>query len=128
MAFGWAAARFDDLVNLIPARLAALWLCLAAFLMPEASGKGAGHIAWRDSAGHASPNAGWPEAAMAGALALRLGGPRIYGGRKVEDAWMGEGHDADAAALFQALRLYRTACILQSAALAALALAYRTSA
>ena len=68
--FGWAAARFDDLVNLPASRLAALWLTLAAGTR--------GGAAWaavrRDASAHRSPNAGWPEAAMAGALGLKLAG------------------------------------------------------
>ncbi len=87
--FGWFAARFDDLLNLIPARLAALALVGASFFM----GLGAG-AAWkimlRDSRVHSSPNAGYPEAAMAGALGLKLGGPSYYFGRLVEKATLGE--------------------------------------
>src|SRR3546814_13544349 len=71
-AFGWAAARTDDLLNLVPARLGGLLICLA--------GSGGWGIMWRDSARHASPNAGWPEAAMAGALGLKLAGPIAYDG------------------------------------------------
>ena len=82
--FGWAAARFDDLVNLPASRLAALWIVLAARL------DGAPRAAWaavrRDAGASRSPNAGWPEAAMAGALGLKLAGPRVYGGVLVEDA------------------------------------------
>ncbi len=120
-AFGWAAARFDDLVNLPASRLAALWILLAC---PLAGGSAAG--AWqairRDASRHRSPNAGWPEAAMAGALGLRLAGPRAYGGEMVEDAVMGDGRrDAAAADIRRALRLYRAACAVQFAAVAGLA-------
>jgi adenosylcobinamide-phosphate synthase len=78
-AFGWAAARLDDLLNWPAARLTALLIALAA---PMAGGSPirALAVAWRDGRRHASPNAGWPEAAMAGALGLRLGGDRWYGG------------------------------------------------
>ena len=68
-AFGWAAARLDDLVNLPASRLAALWIVLAAFLAPGASPSEAVRAVRRDASRHRSPNAGWPEAAMAGALA-----------------------------------------------------------
>ncbi|MCX8256411.1 MAG: cobalamin biosynthesis protein, partial [Beijerinckiaceae bacterium] len=66
--------------------------------------------------GHASPNAGWPEAAMAGALKLSLGGPRVYAGRLVEDATIGDGpREIGAEAIRQALTLYRVACALEIA-------------
>jgi adenosylcobinamide-phosphate synthase len=107
--FGWAAARLDDLVNLPASRLSALLLSLA-------SGRQAGramHTVWRDAAKHRSPNAGWPEAAMAGALGLRLAGPRTYGTTRIEDAWMGGGRtQATAADIERALRLYRRSCAL----------------
>src|SRR5580698_4166422 len=75
-AFGWASARLDDLVNLPGSRLAALWLLLAACLLPGASPRGAWRVVWRDAGKHRSPNAGWPEGALAGALGLKLNGPR----------------------------------------------------
>ncbi len=122
-AFGWAAARLDDLVNLPASRLAALWLILAAALTPGASAPDAARAVWRDASRHRSPNAGWPEAAMAGALALKLAGPRVYGETLVEDAFMGEGRrEADAADIKRALRLYRLACVVQTLALAIAAL------
>jgi adenosylcobinamide-phosphate synthase len=121
-AFGWAAARFDDLVNLPASRLSALWLVLAALLQPGASAAGAIAAVRRDSAKHRSPNAGWPEAAMAGALGLRLNGPRIYGTTRVEDHWMGNGRaEATVEDLRRALELYRTACAIQLAAAALVA-------
>lgn len=86
-AFGWAAARFDDLLNLVPARLSAL-LIAAAALLTARSPRRALTFAWRDAYLHKSPNAGWPEAATAGALGLALGGPRRYEDRKVEGAWL----------------------------------------
>jgi len=113
-AFGWAAARLDDLVNLPAARLAALWLILAAMVTPGARPINAIRSALRDAGKHVSPNAGWPEAAMAGALGLRLGGPRRYADESVDGAWIGDGrHDADADDIRRALRLYRSACLLQ---------------
>mgnify|MGYP000867454663 CR=1 FL=1 len=124
LAFGWAAARLDDLVNLPASRLSALWIALAASLLPSASGRGALSAVCRDAPRHRSPNAGWPEAAMAGALGLRLAGPRIYGGETVDDHWMGTGRpDATAADIRRALRVYRLACVAQAATVALLAVA-----
>jgi adenosylcobinamide-phosphate synthase len=118
-AFGWAAARLDDLVNLPASRLAALWLILAALLTPGTSAGDAARAVWRDAAHHRSPNAGWPEAAMAGALGLQLAGPRVYGDTLVDDAFMGAGRrEAGAAAIQRALRLFTRACAIQAAALA----------
>lgn len=121
-AFGWAAARFDDLVNLPASRLAALWIACAALVTPGASARDSVMAVRRDARKHRSPNAGWPEAAMAGALGLALAGPRVYGTTLVEDAIMGSGRrEADAADIRRALRLYRTALLLQAAVLAAIA-------
>jgi len=103
-AFGWAAARADDGANLLPARLAGALLCLAG-------GRG-WRIMRRDARKHASPNAGWPEAAMAGALGLRLAGPIAYDGAVQDKAWIGDGReDADATDIVRALRIYRRACL-----------------
>ena len=117
-AFGWAAARIDDLANLIPARLtgalfallavrrSAAWLCML-----------------RDARRHRSPNAGWPEAAMAGALGVRLSGPRIYHGSTADEPWLNEGaRDPQAADIRRALQLYRRAMMLLAAMFAMLAL------
>ena len=124
--FGWAAARFDDVVNLPASRLAALCIVLAAALLPGARAGAALRAVWRDAGQHRSPNAGWPEAAMAGALGLRLAGPRSYHGVPVDDAWMGDGRaEAGAADVFRALDLYRVACGLQIAAIAAVAVIVR---
>lgn len=90
-AFGWAAARLDDLVNLVPARLAGGLLALGALLIPWASAKRALATMLRDADKHRSVNAGWPEAAMAGALGLSLGGPRHYTGDHADDPWIGAG-------------------------------------
>ena len=121
--FGWAAARTDDAVNWPAARLAVLWLALAAFLVPRASPGQALAIAWRDAGKHDSPNAGWPEAAMAGALGLRLVGPSTYEGELVEKGWMGDGRAAlKAADIRTALDLYRAACGVQFGVLAILLL------
>jgi adenosylcobinamide-phosphate synthase len=120
-AFGWAAARLDDLVNLPASRLASLWLIPAAALTEGASARDAARAAWRDASHQRSPNAGWPEAAMAGALGLKLAGPRVYGETLVDDAFMGEGRrEANAADIRQALRLFTRACAIQAVTLSAL--------
>ena len=84
-AFGWAAARFDDLLNLIPARATALLIALTQGGLRE----------WRaiaaDARRHRSPNAGWPEAAMARALGVALSGPRAYDGRMQDFAYVNAG-------------------------------------
>ncbi len=109
-AFGWAAARLDDLVNLPASRLTGLLFVAAAALVPGASAPSAWQAYRRDARLHRSPNAGWPEAAMAGALGLRLAGPRVYGGILVDDHWMGDGRaEATAQDIDRALMIYRTA-------------------
>jgi adenosylcobinamide-phosphate synthase len=109
-AFGWAAARLDDLVNLPASRLTGLMFVAAAAMVPGASAPSAWRAYWRDARQHRSPNAGWPEAAMAGALGLRLAGPRIYGGVLVDDHWMGDGRaEATAQDIDRALVIYRVA-------------------
>ncbi len=107
-AFGWAAARFDDLVNLPASRLSALLIVAAAWVTGAGSPAKAWSAVRHDAGRHRSPNAGWPEAAMAGALGLALAGPRNYGGVLVDDALMGEGgrREAMAADIRRALRLY----------------------
>lgn len=114
-AFGWASARLDDLVNLPASRLAALWIALAAGI------PGAGHAlaaVRRDARRHRSPNAGWPEAAMAGALGLRLAGPRRYAGILVDDAWMGDGRSAALPSdLRRALAICRRAGVIEAVTL-----------
>lgn len=113
LAFGWAAARLDDLVNLPASRLTALLIVAVAALDKEADAAAAWRAVRRDAGQHRSPNAGWPEAAMAGALGLRLAGPRIYGDVTVADGWMGDGRaQAHAGDIRRALRLYRRACLL----------------
>ena len=116
--FGWASARLDDLANLIPARLTGLLLCLVG-----GSPRGCLRTMLRDAPHHRSPNAGWPEAAMAGALGLRLAGPRTYGDTIVDDRWMGDGRaEAAAGDIRAALALYRRALALMWAAVVALLL------
>lgn len=124
LAFGWAAARFDDLVNLPASRLAGIWLVLAATLTPGASAAGAIRAIRRDARHHTSPNAGWPEAATAGALGFALAGPRVYGGVAIDAAFMGDGRrDLSSVDVRRALRLYRTALLVEALVLFLLALA-----
>ncbi|MCK0071079.1 adenosylcobinamide-phosphate synthase CbiB [Kordiimonas laminariae] len=88
--FGWASAKLDDAMNLLPARITALLLALGAFVLRIPSAFQGFKVAFKDAYLHASPNAGWPEATMAGLLKVRLGGPRSYGpGQREEYAWLG---------------------------------------
>lgn len=104
-AFGWAAARIDDGANLIPARVGGIVICLA--------GGGGWRTMVRDAGKHASPNAGWTEAAMAGVLGLRLAGPVAYDGTVHAKPWIGTGQtEAGAADIGRALRIYHRACLL----------------
>lgn len=102
--FGWAAARADDLVMLVPARLSGVLVAIA--------GGGGWKAMWRDATNHASPNGGWPEAAMAGALGRQLGGPVSYAGAPASRALLGDGPRPLAANLVRALWIYRRACLL----------------
>lgn len=111
--FGWAAARLDDFVNLPGARLTALLLAIAALLSTTTSAKAAVTAMMRDAHRHVSPNAGWPESALAGALGITLGGPRTYDGRQVELATMGQGKSTlDANDIRNGLSLYGRALSL----------------
>jgi adenosylcobinamide-phosphate synthase len=121
--FGRFAAQLDDVANWLPARLAAVLLLVAAALVPGTDPAAAWQAILRDAPRHRSPNAGWPEAAMAGALGLRLAGPRRYGGSLVADGWMGDGRAAATAAdIGAALKLFWIACALQAALVLALGL------
>ncbi len=111
-AFGWAAARLDDLLNWVPARLTALAIAAGAVDpgWDTAPTRRAWRCARRDAPRHRSPNAGWPEAAMAGGLGVRLGGPRRYGALAVTGAWLGDGRRRAAPAdITAALGVYRRA-------------------
>jgi adenosylcobinamide-phosphate synthase len=122
MDFGRFAARLDDVASWLPARLAALLILAAATFSPGTTPAAGWRAIGRDAALHRSVNAGWPEAAMAGSLGLRLAGPRRYGGRLVEDAWMGDGTPlATPADIRRALKILVRACVL-TAGLLALAL------
>ncbi|MAF48056.1 MAG: cobalamin biosynthesis protein CobD [Rhodospirillaceae bacterium] len=126
--FGKAAARLDDLANYIPARIAALFLAAAALSRSEHGAIEAARTALRDGARHRSVNAGYPEAAIAGALGLKLSGPRAYGGQhnsnKLRDEpWIGAGRtDAEPADIGAGLRLYVNACLLLGAIMVVAAL------
>jgi adenosylcobinamide-phosphate synthase len=121
-AFGWAAARLDDLINLPASRLAAL-LLIAAAATGEFEAGLAWRAVWRDASCHRSPNAGYPEAAMAGALRLALAGPRVYDGVEIDDAFMGSGRrNADAEDIRRALMLFRRADAILIVLLALIAL------
>jgi adenosylcobinamide-phosphate synthase len=122
-AYGWAAARLDDWVNLPASRLSACFIAMAAGIAPGCNAFAAIRAVRRDARHHRSPNAGWPEAAMAGALGLRLAGPRVYAGVAVDDHWMGEGRaQLDANDIRRALMLYRIACGMQAGVIALLLL------
>lgn len=121
--FGWAAARLDDLANWLPARLSALLAIAAAWSMEGADPHAAWRAVRRDADRHRSVNAGWPEAAFAGALGLRLAGPRRYAGATVEDAWMGDGRaEAMPEDVRLALALLARSCLALAMLAAALAI------
>jgi adenosylcobinamide-phosphate synthase len=108
--FGWAAARLDDLVNLPASRLTGALFCAAAFANGKAACKSAWESMWGDAGKHNSPNAGWPEAAMAGALGLKFGGPRQYQGEEIYLPTMGDGRTpAGVADINAGLSLYKNA-------------------
>ena len=123
-SFGWAAARLDDLVNLVPARLLGL----------VAGGRSTGgaridpdiprDVVQRDASKHRSPNAGWPESAMAGALGLALAGPRRYAEHVADDPFLNAEATKPAVPddIGRALDLYLAACVIEAAVYAALAL------
>ncbi len=107
---GWCAARLDDAAGWLPARLSALLLIAAAALV-GLNVSGAWRATRRDHAKHTSPNAGWPEAACAGALEIRLGGPSYYGGALKNKPWLNqEGRQADRFDVSAASRLLLMAC------------------
>lgn len=121
--FGWAAARLDDLVNLPASRLTGALFAAAAWITSKESAEKAWHAMWRDAPKHQSPNAGWPEAAMAAALGLRFGGPRSYEGTMIDLPWMGEGRrDLTRQDIRRGLRLYGRALSLFFVALLVISL------
>ncbi|MDB5659023.1 MAG: cobalamin biosynthesis protein CobD [Cypionkella sp.] len=117
-AFGWASARIDDVVNLIPARLTG-----AVFALVSAAPRKAVAVMWRDAGLHRSPNAGWPEAAMAAGLGVRLSGPRVYADRVADEPWVNAGApDPTPVDLQRGLALYVRAMFVLAAVLLVLAL------
>ena len=120
-AFGFTAARLDDVLNLVPARLAGLFIIIAALFVPSASPGQAAKVMLRDAAKHRSMNAGWPEAAMAGSMGLALAGPRHYGDTAANDPWIGDGraratyHD-----IRRSLYIFWVACLINAMWVAAL--------
>jgi adenosylcobinamide-phosphate synthase len=113
-AFGWASARLDDLANLVPARATA-----AAFVLVSPQRREAAAVLRRDARRHRSPNAGWPEAAMAGGLGVRLSGPRAYGDTVADEPWVNDGApDPGPGDIRRALALFRRAVILLALGLA----------
>ncbi len=124
-SFGMVAARLDDVANWIPARLSGGLIVLAAAFAPACRPTRALRVFWRDSGNHDSPNAGWPEAAMAGALGLALGGPRDYPGGVTKSQWIGDGDghlSAKADDIRRALVVFTVACVLNGLVVAYLAL------
>jgi len=108
--FGQTAAKLDDFVNLPSSRLSAFLIVASAYVTRGASASSSWKAMRRDAWRHASPNAGYPEAAMAGALGFALGGPRSYEGVEHDGAWMGDGRsDLNAHDIHDALRLYTSA-------------------
>ena len=122
-AFGRAAARIDDAVNWVPARIAAGLIAAAALAVPGAAPGQAWRTMLRDAPRHSSPNAGWPEAAMAGALGLALLGPRRYEGEAAADeAWLGDGRKAATADdVRRTVWVFAVACALVAVLTAAIA-------
>ncbi len=121
-AFGMAAARLDDVLNFVPARLAGVFLVIAAKLLPISDGSDAWRVLRRDAGKHRSPNAGWPEAAMAGALGLALAGPRRNADTKLDDPWIGGGRTrATERDIDRALSVYVAACLINALVVAFLA-------
>ncbi len=118
-AFGCASARLDDALNWVPARLSGVILAVAACFAPKGRPLAALRTMITDSRHHRSPNSGWPEAAMAGALDLALGGPRLYPGLKVDEPWMGQGRaKATIADMDRALVLFVAACLIDAGGVA----------
>ncbi|TCP61650.1 adenosylcobinamide-phosphate synthase [Rhodovulum bhavnagarense] len=112
--FGRVAARLDDIANLVPARLTGAIFCLVCARPGAAAG-----TMLRDAGSHRSPNAGWPEAAMAGGLGVRLSGPRAYGERSSDEPWLNAAApDPDAQTMARGLALYLRGMMVLALALA----------
>ena len=122
-AFGFTAARLDDVLNLIPARLSGLYLAMVALFVPGSHPVAALGTMLRDARKHRSPNAGWPEAAMAGAIGLSLAGPRHYAEDSVRDPWIGDGRaQATPLDIRRCLYVFVVACLINALTVAAVLL------
>ena len=121
-AFGMVTARLDDALNYLPARLAGGFIVAAAMFVPKGLSSGALKVMLRDGGKHRSPNAGRPEAAMAGALSVALSGPRRYGGKTVDEPWIGEEFTAriGVVEIRRALYLFVVACLVNAVVIAAI--------
>jgi len=116
--FGWAAARIDDLANWVPARLTGLIIA-----MMSGTPNTALQTIWRDAGKHRSPNAGWPESAMAAALGVRLSGPRSYHDKQTNDPWLyAEGRDVEGSDVTRALAVFKRSMFCLAGLLAIVAL------
>lgn len=122
-AFGWASARLDDAMNLLPARLSGFMIVAAAILTGD-DARAALRVMWRDARKHRSPNAGWPEAATAGALGVALSGPRQYASGKADEPWLNCGgrKEAEPEDIRRSLKLLISACFVQFSTVATIAL------
>ncbi len=122
-AFGMVAARLDDVLNYIPARIAAAMIVVSSLFVPRGRPVAALRVMARDGGKHRSPNAGWPEAAMAGGLSVALAGPRSYDGALVDEPWVGGEFSAQTGSgdVRRALYLFVVACLFEAVIVAALA-------
>lgn len=130
--FGWAAARLDDFVNYVPARITGILIVFSIFFLAlfrkENNSLSAGRaflIMRRDGRNHTSPNSGIPEAAMAGGLGIRVGGPSTYGGVLIEKPFIGEGENGCVPAAEHAISIVYAASFL-GAGLTAISLSLRS--
>ncbi len=122
-SFGFSAARIDDILNIIPARLAGLFLCAAAIFSPTAHPSQGFKTMLRDVGKHRSLNAGWSTSAVAGALELALAGPKRFANRVVKEPWIGEGTArATHKDIRRALYLYAIACLINTGWIGAIAI------
>jgi adenosylcobinamide-phosphate synthase len=120
--FGFFAAKLDDVVNLPASRLTGLFFAAAALFKSTSAAQESLTSMWEDASKHRSPNAGWPEAAMAGALGVKFGGPRAYEGEWLDLAWMGDGRENLARTdIASGLKLYDHALWIMTVLLAVLA-------
>lgn len=127
LCFGWASARLDDAINWIPARLTGVLIALAAAsLKGLKKAKKVFVVMWRDARLHRSPNAGWPEAAMAAAVGVALGGPRVYAGDTANEPFMNVsgGHSADVRDIDTAVVVFWRTMTVFSVIVAVVALAH----